>query len=225
MTSSIRHVSRIGVADWLREHRLKHGEWVWNTFIQVKNRRLTSPLMWTSWLANVFDKGPTQKLDPGIWVGGPLDDKEVRLYLRKGETFLEDRCQYFVPPVEVSVKDEREFACIKELPRDQWWQASFCCPFCGELALPEDSCPHVIVSDHWVPERFQDTPFGKLFNEMRERRYNCNLANCDIKGLRIKIPRDYERNCEWFRSAYWYISNPTVLASIETILRQCIEAW
>jgi hypothetical protein len=172
--------------------------------------------MWSTWLAREYRKSPLNPLDPGQWVA-EVGESQWRLYLRIGEEYSEGGLQQLVPPIKVAIKSQDEYVQITELPLSQWWQAEFVCPFCGRLNLGEKGCEHTLVAQHWVLEPYRNRNLVPLLRQMWDRRFICNLANLNLNGLRIKVPR-CSVGCEWFRFAYWYIRDPEVIPPIEQLL-------
>lgn len=205
------------ISDRFRALASRKGEAIWDRQIVLEGKSYSRPLMWTTWLSNEYRKGPLHSLDPQQWIADVEDESEWRFYSREGEEYSEGGIQRFIPPIRVAIRSPHEYVRILQLPKDQWWQAEFVCPFCNHLNVAQEKCDHLLIAHHWVMEPFRNRRIVVQFQDMWDRRFNCNLANSDLDGVRIKIPR-CSCECEWFRFAYWYVIDTHAVENVEHLM-------
>lgn len=181
-----------------------NGESVWDVNVYARDPNIASrdyvfskPLSHTSQLARDFMKPTTSENEPNSWVASQISDQEWRLYLRIGESYSEVGSHVLTPPIKVAINSKDEFTRLFKLPKNQWWEAPFSCPYCGTLCVERKRCAHLLTTSNYVHAPFRDSPFENLFYRMWERRFNCGIINANIEGLKIKLPRVFHRT-EWF---------------------------
>ena len=198
------------------------GERVWDINIysqdvNIPSRRyvFSKPLLSTTQLARDFTRSTPASSEPDSWVVARPSPSEWRLYLRVGETYSESGSQTFTSPVKVAVRSDTDFLRLLALPKEEWWQAPFSCPFCEALYTGDNPCQHLLIGGHLVLPAFRDQLIAHLFRAMWSREFNCSIHNARIDGLVIKLPR-VNYSTEWFRFAHWYIRDSSIIKLIES---------
>jgi hypothetical protein len=215
-------LSRGELARRVRELVRADGEVVWDPVVVTGARRHAMPLTWSSRLARRLLHEPLAPGEPDSWVGELLGPSDWRLYLRRGEHYSEGGTRHLTPPVEVAVKSPDEYLALGALPRGQWWQAPFTCPYCDRLCVGREGCAHLVVRHHAVTGPWRGPALAALVGGLWRRQFNVNLANADLEGLKIKLPRVHY-NTEWFRFAYWYVTGPEVLPRLEALFEASVR--
>jgi hypothetical protein len=194
------------------------GESVWSTTINANGKRYSLPSTLTSWLVSSYKRGVIDSLEPDSWITERLDSGSLRLYTRTGEHYSSKRERFFSPPVKVEIKSCSEYVEIRNMPKSQWWQAPFCCPFCETICKYGNECSHLLVMEHWLVDRYLSRNLESLFKQLLNTEFNINLANLHIPGLKIKLPIDFGADPQWYSFAYWYVEFPTIVPIVETML-------
>lgn len=210
-------LTREELANCARDYWQKHGEVVWEWNIVLGPRRFARDYLWTSLLAREFVRLRSVGGDPDAWIVNFESRDQWRLYIREGENYSETGEQYFVPPVRIGIKSSTEYLAIQVPPRQHWWQAPFVCPFCKVLCVEATACGHCLVMAGSVRDEFRESRFHSLYRKMWNQQFNCNLSNALIRGLKIKLSKRF-LNGDWFRFAYWYVTDLEVLGEVEAVL-------
>ena len=208
---------------WFDDHALRNGETIWNRYIVQGTWRLSLPLIYTSWLAREI----TASDRLGAFAGSVdvrrrvsiSETDDVKIAFNEDESFGWDRrCTSETQRHASRSFWDDNFLRIHPLENSLNDMAPFVCPFCKYVNAGTDNCQHLVVSGTSVSLRFFDLRIDALFTEMKECRFNCNIMNLDIPGLRIKMPSDFIGSAEWFRFGYWYAAHPRVIDHVCDIL-------
>jgi hypothetical protein len=218
-------MNREEIAKSALEDASAKGERVWDwsvhareDFAERSKRVFSEPLVWTSQIGRKMRFLAKNPSEPDGWVVGRPNPDEWRLYLRIGEKYSETGIQYFEARVQVAARADDEFIRLSVLPKELWWQAPFSCPFCQHLCVEQKHCKHLMIALQNVQPPYLQSSLYKVFWEMWERQFNCSIHNAGIDGLVVKFPRTFS-SLEWFRSAYWYVRDPSVADAVEEALR------
>ncbi|HSI86456.1 MAG TPA: hypothetical protein VK970_21895 [Candidatus Methylacidiphilales bacterium] len=227
-------VTRKELSDQLLATLKRGGERVWEGTVHMGEERMPMPHFSTSRLAGkvliggpqyIFGWGstPTQDGDTDGWFADQPAPGEWRLYLRHAERCGDDGSQRLQATMKHTPPRPDHFIRLLALPREMWWQAPFVCPCCQTLHADTGSqaasCEHLLAAEDVVAPAYADTRFAALLKEMWQMQWTCGIQNASIEGFRIKIARVH-RPGEWFRTAYWYIRDPSILPLLEAYMAE-----